>query len=123
MVPRKSVTWLYPEECQGPFYAGWWLYLRDRPEGVREGDMRPDEFWGEWHWLRDSHQLRPVEELLKRLGHADAPVVPVARATQGLGLASRYGEWFRRHYPGGLAVLATRKGDGSVERYEKAHPG
>jgi hypothetical protein len=109
-VPTR-VAYLYPEECPGPFYMGWWLYLRDRADGSRNDD-------GDWGWLRYDGDLRLVREFLLSVGRADPP--PVTYTASSAHQAQKWGEWFAANYPGGIKVLVHEDDNGRTVRYEMA---
>lgn len=100
MTPDEKTGWLLAEYCDGPFYTGWWLYFRDRPDGSENDDR-----WNRWGWLRDEWQLKTVHEFLVSLGH-DAP--PSGRYSQDLA------EWFGEKFPGGIKVHRDRWGQYTV---------
>lgn len=108
-----AIKWLRPEYCDGPFYMGWWLYLRDRNDGSEN-----DDGWDRWGWLRRMHQLRPVRDLMISLGHVDVPELPYQYDGAGNEFRRNFRVWFAEHYPNGLQVSVTFDSVGRPKRYE-----
>lgn len=80
--------YILAEYCRGPFYMGWWLYLRESNDGRRNRD-------GEWGWLRDEFDRRKVRDLCVSMGREPPEVT---RHDQDLA------EWFAGAFPAGLSV-------------------
>jgi len=81
------------EWCDGPFYMGWHLYLREHCDGRRNRD-------GDWGWLRGAGQEGfpcAVRDLLIELGHSPPP--PTSRGSDA------FAEWFAKTFPRGLRVF------------------
>ncbi len=54
--------YLIAEYCSGPFYMGWWLYLREsKHKQVRNRD-------GGWGWIRNPRKHASLVVVLRQLG-------------------------------------------------------
>lgn len=78
------------EFCDGPFYGGWHIYLRESTNGSRNGD-------GDWGWERRAGQEGcRVHKLVADLGYA-----PPAEERYG----DKFEEWFAKTFPWGIRVF------------------
>lgn len=78
---------LIAEYCPGPFFWGWWLYLRDRNDGS------PNDCC-DWGWIRYEFAEQAVYRLLYSMGPYNPP----------WGGRTRLGEWFAAAFPGGIEI-------------------
>jgi hypothetical protein len=83
---------LIAEYCPGPFYMGWWLYLRDTNDG-KQNDM---DGWG---WLRGEFQMQAAWDFVCSIGYA-----PPALKYHG----QNFSEWYAATLPKGLKIAVDR---------------
>lgn len=95
---------IWPEYCPGEFYAGWWVYCRDRDDGSRNDG-------GDWGWIRDGFALRPIRDLCIQLGWEHPPEVPDWPG----GGTQFFAEWFAAAFPRGIWVRDRRNEGGGYE--------
>ncbi len=84
------IKYLIAEYCPGPFYWGWWMYLRDHNDG-REND----DGWG---WLKRAEPWDDLAILIKTCIPADPAPPAITRST------TVFAEWFAATYPCGLLI-------------------
>ena len=96
--------YLIAEYCEGPFYMGWWLYLRDRNDGSQNDDK-----WDRWGWLRcDCFYGRPCRCVMSRIAALCRTLrVDVPDPFRG---EQRLAEWFATTFPAGLRVERPEEG-------------
>lgn len=90
-MPRK---FLIAEYCAGPFYMGWWLYLRDTNTGEPNADG--------WGWIHGELPLMHAHRFLTDAGLHPPPLVNHRD--------QRLAEWFATEFCAGLIIETDERG-------------
>ncbi len=81
--------YLLAEYCPGPFYHGWWLYLRLSNAATHRGLLE----FGATGWLRDEFERRHAHRMCSRLCFEPPD-----------DHHEEFAEWFAATFPDGLRV-------------------